>query len=182
MSASNGKRRVSYFYDPDVGNFYYGEGHPMKPHRVRMAHDLILRYKLYEHMEVFKPLSASRDEMIQFHSDEYVDFLSSVAPGSQDKLLQEYNLANDCPVFDGLYKYCQVYSGGSIGGAVKLNYCASDIVINWAGGLHHAKKSEASGFCYVNDIVLAILELLKHHQRVLYLDIDVHHGDGQHPP
>ncbi|VDM29427.1 unnamed protein product [Toxocara canis] len=46
------------------------------------------------------------------------------------------------------------------------------------GGLHHAKKSEASGFCYSNDIVLAILELLKHHQRVLYVDIDIHHGDG----
>ena len=41
---------------------------------------------------------------------------------------------------------------------------AADIAINWAGGLHHAKKSEASGFCYVNDIVLAILELLKYHQ------------------
>ena len=54
----------------------------------------------------------------------------------------------------------------------------SDAVINWAGGLHHAKKCEASGFCYVNDIVLAILELLKFHQRVLYIDIDVHHGDG----
>jgi acetoin utilization deacetylase AcuC-like enzyme len=47
------------------------------------------------------------------------------------------------------------------GGAVRLNQQLSDIVINWAGGLHHAKKSEASGFCYVNDCVLAILELLK---------------------
>lgn len=46
-------------------------------------------------------------------------------------------------------------------GAVKLNKQQTDIAINWAGGLHHAKKSEASGFCYVNDIVLAILELLK---------------------
>ena len=48
------------------------------------------------------------------------------------------------------------------GGAVRLNQQLSDIVINWAGGLHHAKKSEASGFCYVNDCVLAILELLKY--------------------
>lgn len=81
---------------------------------------------------------------------------------------------------------------------MKLNKKAADIAINWAGGLHHAKKSEASGFCYVNDIVLAILELLKsvligssvvvnyvivvnmyrYHQRVLYVDIDIHHGDG----
>ena len=61
---------------------------------------------------------------------------------------------------------------------MRLNEGSSDIVINWAGGLHHAKKSEASGFCYINDCVLAILELLKTHQRVLYIDIDVHHGDG----
>ncbi len=44
--------------------------------------------------------------------------------------------------------------------------------------MHHAKKAEASGFCYINDIVLAILELLKEHHRVLYVDIDIHHGDG----
>ena len=54
----------------------------------------------------------------------------------------------------------------------------SDVTVNWAGGLHHAKKAEASGFCYVNDIAVAIIELLKYHPRVMYLDIDVHHGDG----
>lgn len=59
-----------------------------------------------------------------------------------------------------------------------MNQNHSDICINWSGGLHHAKKFEASGFCYVNDIVIAILELLKYHPRVLYIDIDVHHGDG----
>ena len=67
----------------------------------------------------------------------------------------------DCPVFDGLYRFCQTYAGGSVGSAVKLNHKQTDIAINWSGGLHHAKKGEASGFCYVNDIVLAILELLK---------------------
>lgn len=63
-------------------------------------------------------------------------------------------------------------------GAARLNRKKADIAVNWAGGLHHAKKSEASGFCYVNDIVLGIIELLRFHQRVLYIDIDVHHGDG----
>jgi histone deacetylase 1/2 len=52
------------------------------------------------------------------------------------------------------------------------------VAINWSGGLHHAKKCEASGFCYINDAVLAILEMLKRHPRVLYIDIDIHHGDG----
>lgn len=63
-------------------------------------------------------------------------------------------------------------------GANLINEQLVDIAINWSGGLHHAKRQEASGFCYVNDCVLAILELLKKHQRVLYIDIDVHHGDG----
>ena len=63
-------------------------------------------------------------------------------------------------------------------GARKLNAGQYDIAINWAGGLHHGKKSMASGFCYVNDLVLGILELLKVHTRVLYIDIDIHHGDG----
>jgi len=92
--------------------------------------------------------------------------------------LQRFNVGEDCPVFDGLFEFCQIYTSGSIGGAIRLNEGLADIAINWAGGLHHAKKSEASGFCYVNDCVLAILELLKSHQRVLYIDIDIHHGDG----
>jgi acetoin utilization deacetylase AcuC-like enzyme len=59
--------------------------------------------------------------------------------------------------------------------------CSQSVLSSWvwqAGGLHHAKKSEASGFCYINDIVLGILQLLRVHQRVLYIDIDIHHGDG----
>jgi len=98
--------------------------------------------------------------------------------GDYIRQLQRFNVGEDCPVFDGLFEFCQLYTSGSIGGAIRLNQNESDIVINWAGGLHHAKKSEASGFCYVNDCVLAILELLKKHMRVLYIDIDIHHGDG----
>jgi len=88
------------------------------------------------------------------------------------------NLGEDCPVFDNLFEFCQIYAGGTLDAARRLNHKSCDIAINWAGGLHHAKKCEASGFCYINDLVLGILELLKYHARVLYIDIDVHHGDG----
>ena len=84
----------------------------------------------------------------------------------------------DCPIFEGMFDFSQISAGGSLAAAIKLNKQESDICINWAGGLHHAKHGEASGFCYVNDIVLAIIEMLKYHKRVLYIDIDVHHGDG----
>lgn len=175
------KKRVSYYYDGDIGNYYYGQGHPMKPHRIRMAHNLILNYGLYRKMEIYRPHKAMADEMTKYHSDDYIKFLRSIRPDNvqeYNKQMQRFNVGEDCPVFDGLYEFCQLSAGGSVAGAVKLNKQQTDIAINWGGGLHHAKKSEASGFCYVNDIVLAILELLKYHQRVLYIDIDIHHGDG----
>ncbi|KAI3906125.1 hypothetical protein MKW92_040497 [Papaver armeniacum] len=175
------KRKVSYFYDPEVGNYYYGQGHPMKPHRIRMTHALLAHYGLLQNMQVLKPFPARDRDLCRFHADDYVAFLRSITPETQqDQLrqLKRFNVGEDCPVFDGLYSFCQTYAGGSVGGAVKLNHGLCDIAINWAGGLHHAKKCEASGFCYVNDIVLSILELLKTHERVLYVDIDIHHGDG----
>jgi len=153
----------------------------MKPHRIRMTHNLLLNYGLYRKMEIYRPHKATAEEMTKFHSDDYIRFLRSIRPDNMteyNKQMQRFNVGEDCPVFDGLYEFCQLSAGGSVAGAVKLNKEATDIAINWAGGLHHAKKSEASGFCYVNDIVLAILELLKYHQRVLYIDIDIHHGDG----
>lgn len=88
------------------------------------------------------------------------------------------NQSFDCPGFEGLFNYCQLTAGSSIDAAHMVVVGESDIVINWMGGFHHARKSSASGFCYINDIVLCILELLKVYPRVLYLDIDVHHGDG----
>lgn len=175
------KKRVAYFYDADVGNYAYGAGHPMKPHRIRMAHSLIMNYGLYKKMEIYRAKPATKQEMCQFHTDEYIDFLSRVSPDNLDMFAKEqikFNVGDDCPVFDGLFEYCGISGGGSMEGAARLNRGKCDIAINYAGGLHHAKKSEASGFCYLNDIVLGIIELLRYHPRVLYIDIDVHHGDG----
>jgi histone deacetylase HOS2 len=79
-------------------------------------------------------------------------------------VFQKYHVGpdSDCPVFDGMYEFCSLYAGSSIDAARKLARGDTDIAINWSGGLHHAKKFEASGFCYVNDIVLAILYLLRY--------------------
>ena len=146
-----------------------------------MTNRHFVHYDMTHRPQVFQPALASAEDMTLFHSDEYVEFLRLVTPENQHehiRQLKRFNVAEDCPVFDGLFKFCQVYTGCSVGGAVRLNHGLSDTVINWSGGLHHAKKAEASGFCYINDIVLCILELLKVHQRVLYIDIDIHHGDG----
>lgn len=103
----------------------------------------------------------------------------------------------DCPPFKGVFKYSAISAGGSLEGAARLGREKAEIAINWAGGLHHAKRDAAYGFCYINgklfvsrtlivplrltkdkDIVLGILELLRSFSRILYIDIDVHHGDG----
>ncbi|WFC97975.1 histone deacetylase [Malassezia yamatoensis] len=141
-----------------------------------------MNYGLYKKMEIFQRAKpATKREMSQFHTDDYVEFLNRVTPDNVDAYVREqakYNVGDDCPVFDGLFEYCSISAGGSMEGAARLSRDKCDIAVNWAGGLHHAKKGEASGFCYINDIVLGILELLRYHPRVLYIDIDVHHGDG----
>lgn len=91
--------------------------------------------------------------MTQFHTDEYVDFLKKVTPDNMDAFQKEqgrFNVGDDCPVFDGLFEFCGISAGGSMEGAARLNRGKCDVAVNWAGGLHHAKKSEASGFCYIN--------------------------------
>lgn len=175
------RRRVAYFYDHDVGNFSYGLGHPMKPHRMRMTHNLVTNYGLHKKMDILRPKRATRDQMTRFHTDEYVDFLNRVTPETVHDMTGDgtrFLIGEDCPAFDGLYEFCSISAGGSLAAATRINSGESDVAVNWAGGLHHAKKREASGFCYINDIVLAILELLRTHLRVLYIDIDIHHGDG----
>ena len=82
---SHSKSKVCYYYDSDIGNYYYGQGHPMKPHRytfisdtrgniahswrhrMRMTHNLLLNYGLYRKMEVYRPHKATQDEMTKLH-------------------------------------------------------------------------------------------------------------------
>lgn len=174
---------VSWHANPEVEKHHFGRGHPMKPWRLTLCKQLVMAYGMHHAMDLYLSRSATKEEMAEFHTDDYLDFLHSVTPKNKTTApflarCVSANIGDDCPIFDGLYEYCSLYAGGSIDAARKLINNQSEIAINWSGGLHHAKKSEASGFCYINDIVLAILQLLRHHPRVLYIDIDVHHGDG----
>ncbi|KAJ3203475.1 histone deacetylase [Entophlyctis luteolus] len=175
------KERVAYFFNETSAKFHYGEGHPMKPARIGLAHNLIVGYGLHKKMSCFSQRRATEAEMTEFHSEDYIEFLRRVTPDNANafsKFLPRFSVGvDDCPVFEGMYDFFRLSAGGSIEASRKL--CAgTDIAINWAGGLHHAKKFEASGFCYVNDIVLGILQMLRIYPRVVYIDIDVHHGDG----
>lgn len=171
---------VSWHSNPEIEKHHFGHAHPMKPWRLTLAKGLIMSYGMHAAMDTYVSRPATREELEDFHSGDYLEYLKTAKVALPDDLnTQDFNLGgSDCPIFEGLFNYCSMYSGASIDAARKLCNGESDIAINWSGGLHHAKKAEASGFCYVNDIVLAILQLLRKHPRVLYIDIDVHHGDG----
>ncbi|KAF9464546.1 hypothetical protein BDZ94DRAFT_1190820 [Collybia nuda] len=173
---------VSYYSPRGVGGHHYGERHPMKPHRLTLTNALVMGYGLDKQIHhIYDPHPATQTELEAYHDHDYIEFLSRVTPSNQNQMRQmidTFNCVEDCPIFSDMYDFCRMYAGGSLAGARKLAAGTTDIAINWSGGLHHAKRGEASGFCYVNDIVLAILELLRFHPRVLYIDIDIHHGDG----
>ena len=176
-------KRIAYYYDPEVSLYKYSDGHPMRPLRIKMTNSLLSAYNLLDKLLPLYP-KKSKDinvDLTVFHADEYVDFLKTVTTENYkyfaDQLMR-FNIGPDCPIFDGIYDYCKVYTCGTLACAGSLMNGYADIAINWSGGLHHAKRCEASGFCYANDIVIGILELLKLYSRVLYVDIDIHHGDG----
>ncbi|KAJ6497087.1 hypothetical protein C8R47DRAFT_331815 [Mycena vitilis] len=180
--AAHSRPIVSYYYPKGVGAHHYGERHPMKPHRLTLTNALVMGYGLDKQIQnIYDVRSATQAELEAYHDHDYIDFLSKVTPANQSEMRQmidTFNCGEDCPIFADLYDFCRMYAGASLAGARKLCAGTTDIAINWSGGLHHAKRGEASGFCYVNDIVLGILELLRYHPRVLYIDIDIHHGDG----
>ncbi|KAL1734539.1 hypothetical protein EV714DRAFT_202274, partial [Schizophyllum commune] len=173
---------VSYYFPKGVGSYHFGELHPMKPHRLTLTNALVMGYGLDKQIhEIFDARPATREELEVYHDADYIEYLSKVTPQNQKTMKAEveaHNCGEDCPVFAGMYDFCRKYAGGTLAAARKLCSGKTDIAINWSGGLHHAKRGEASGFCYVNDIVLGILELLRYYPRVLYIDIDIHHGDG----
>jgi histone deacetylase HOS2 len=176
---------VSFHCNPEMEKHHFGQTHPMKPWRLTLSKSLIMSYGMSFAMDNYISRAATYEELASFHSIDYLDFLGTVAPEPVPRDVDnpnpdlKFNLGgSDCPLFEGLYDYCSMSAGGALDAARKICAKQSDIAVAWGGGLHHAKKSEASGFCYINDIVIAILQLLRCYPRVLYIDIDVHHGDG----
>ena len=124
------------------------------------------------------PLTAS--ELERFHTAEYLDVLRRAGRGdlTPDEALAAGLGTPDCPIFSDMYDYVALAAGASVMGARLILDGKADIVFNPSGGFHHAQPGNAAGFCFVNDIALAALELANAGKRVLFLDIDVHHCDG----
>lgn len=73
----------------EIGNYHYGQGHPMKPHRVRMTHNLVVNYGLYRNLEVYRPKLVSHTNLTRFHSDDYVNFLRTITPDNMTEFSRQ---------------------------------------------------------------------------------------------
>jgi acetoin utilization protein AcuC len=169
-------------HSDDYVRFDYGAEHPLRMERLALTWRLMEAYGLTRlpGVRVEAPAPASEEALRAFHVDEYLAVLkaanSGVAPLA---VVCRYGLGpGDNPLFPGLWDAARLVAGGSLLAARLVADGHADRAFHFAGGLHHAMPDRASGFCYVNDAVLAILHLRARGLRVAYVDIDAHHGDG----
>jgi len=159
----------------------FGPHHPFKIHRLGLTYELIRAYGLVDHPDVavHVPREATEQEAMGFHSQGYLETLRVASDGMWVPNLFSHGLGtSDNPVFPDVYSWAMSVAGASIVCAEEILAGRADRAFNLSGGLHHAMPSRASGFCHINDGVLAIQTLVRAGKRVAYVDIDAHHGDG----
>jgi len=126
-----------------------------------------------------EPVPADRVCLEKFHKPSYLHHLKKASDGALSP--REYGMGlgtPDCPVFPGMYEYAVLASGATVTGAKLILEGKVGIAFNPSGGYHHAGPEQASGSCYINDVVLGIITLTEAGRKVLFLDVDVHHCDG----
>jgi len=163
-------------HHPAYRNYSFGENHSFSPLRVDMMLDLL--GSLGHRVETVAPVPATDEDILGIHSDYYVRRVAALSAGETVPDCEEYGLGTpDNPVFPGMHEAACWLAGGTLRGARMIDAGAKR-VLQLGGGLHHAKRNLASGFCIYNDLAIAIQHLIRRGLWVAYLDIDVHHGDG----
>jgi acetoin utilization protein AcuC len=173
--------KAAFLYSEKFGAFNYGKDHPMRPERLRQTFELIKELGLdnIENTAIIEARAATREELLTAHTADYLDALERANSGMVEKVDAVHNLGRgDCPAFEGVYEWSSFSAGASLQAAELIASGKARAAFNIAGGLHHAMANKASGFCYINDAVVAIKRLTKLGKRVAYIDIDAHHGDG----
>lgn len=173
--------KTAFVYSDAFSRFDYGPAHPLKVIRLKLTYELIKACGLLlpDDPRLIEPFMASEEDLLAFHTKEYIEILKAVNSGKTISGAARFGLGpGDNPVFPGLYDGSRLAAGASLLAASLVESGEADIVFNITGGLHHAMASRASGFCYINDAVLAILSLVKKGRKIAYIDIDAHHGDG----
>ena len=178
--------RTAFVHADGGPSYNLGDDHPMTPLRRQLAVDLIRAYGLDQHPDVVRivPTPATVAQIERAHAPAFV---SAVRRYSVDPALasaweaSQWGLAagGDTPAFEGMHEAAAAICGASIAGAMAVWEGEADQAFVAGGGLHHAMANRAAGFCIYNDTAVAIHALLDAGaERVAYIDIDVHHGDG----
>ncbi len=164
-------------YSDAFQQYDFGQTHPLKPTRLKLTFELMKATNLLAapSVKVSEPREANRDELLLFHDREYLDLVKRVSKSGGGFLDM-----GDTPAFKGCYEASALAVGASLSAVDLVMSGRVTHAMNIAGGLHHAHPSRASGFCIFNDPAVSIAYLKKKYEieRILYLDIDAHHGDG----
>jgi acetoin utilization protein AcuC len=166
------------FWDPRMTAYDFGPDHPLAPVRVELTIALATSLGVLATVPVVSPSAATDEELQLVHDPAYI---AAVRQAGADGLGNGwYGLGTpDNPVFPGMHEASALIAGGTLAAARAVWDGTALHAGNVAGGLHHAMRKSASGFCVYNDPAIAIAELLSlGATRVAYVDLDVHHGDG----
>ncbi|HZC71951.1 MAG TPA: acetoin utilization protein AcuC [Jatrophihabitans sp.] len=168
--------RAGAIWDERYLHYDFGD-HPLNPVRLDLTIRLARELGVLDRLEITAPASADEQQLLTVHDAAYLD---AVRTASDDPSFEGFGLGtSDDPVFPGMYDASALVAGGSAQAALQMWRGEVEHAVNIAGGLHHAMRGYASGFCIFNDVVLAIRTLLAEGaKKVAYVDIDVHHGDG----
>jgi len=159
-----------------------GDVHPMNSRRLDIPYQLFrsLNFLDDQIVKFFTPEPASENDLIRFHTEKYIKMVKALSKAG-DGYYGRYGLGTgDCPVFPEMHEVSQLIVGGALEGVKRIMAGEVDQVFSLMAGLHHAFAERAAGFCYYNDAVIAIKLLQEEYglERILYIDTDVHHGDG----
>ena len=170
----------AFIYSKECSKFKPPKGYPWSVQRTEATFQLCKKLNLLDRdwIRVFTPEPAKESELYAFHDKKYIEILKKANQGIFKEEWLKLGLGTtECPVYKGVYDYHLLAAGATLLGVDLIEGGESDIVFNPTGGFHHAGKDFASGFCYINDVVLAARRWLDRKKRVLYVDIDAHHGD-----
>jgi acetoin utilization protein AcuC len=168
-------------YSPDLVAYDHGPQHPLRPVRVMLTRELILAYGIVDDHQVREIAArvATDDELGLVHTDRYIDAVKRAGAGEPGDWWQFGFAPGDNPIFPDMHEASARVAGASLVVAEAVVSGSSEHAFNPAGGLHHAMPERASGFCVYDDPAIAIAWMLKRGvERVAYVDVDVHHGDG----
>jgi acetoin utilization protein AcuC len=171
-----------FYLSNETFQYDFDPKHPLRPERMRRTLALLERF---HPTQVVDPGYATGTDLARVHDPEFIASVQELSEARERGELTsnfkaqvgKFGLYGDTPVFPGMWKASLGYVQASIAAARAVRDGAS-LAFGMGGGLHHAHVGRASGFCVFNDPALAISVLRERFQRVAYVDIDVHHGDG----